>query len=201
MELLKAVKMRRSIRAFKPDPVPKEIILELLGVATRAPSGVNSQPWEFFIISGKTLNNVRQAYVEQYRAGIVPNPDVTIPKVGKLAPKLQGVYKERQILLAKQIYDVYGVTKENTKALHEYNESMYRFLSGKGLARFLGRFPARFQPLPIGTAREVFPQAARPVVFVERVMSPCDADGHFHEYASTFCRGWIFQSQNNPSTP
>lgn len=116
MELLKAVKMRRSIRAFKPDPVPKEIILELLGVATRAPSGVNSQPWEFFIISGKTLNNVRQAYVEQYRAGIVPNPDVTIPKVGKLAPKLQGVYKERQILLVKQIYDVYGITKENTKA-------------------------------------------------------------------------------------
>ena len=54
-------------------------------------------------------------------------------------------------------------------------------LSGKGLARFLGKFPARFQPLPIGTAREVFPQAARPVVFVERVMSPCDADGHFHE--------------------
>jgi nitroreductase len=133
MELLEAVKIRRSIRAFKPDPVPKEIILELLGVATRAPSGVNSQPWEFFIISGKTLNNVRQAYVEQYRAGIVPNPDVTIPKVGKLAPKLQGIYKERQILLAKQIYDVYGITKENTKALHEYNESMYRFFDAPAI--------------------------------------------------------------------
>jgi len=64
MELLEAVKMRRSIMAFKPDAVPKEIILQLLGVATRAPSGVNSQSWEFFIISGKTLNNVRQAYVE-----------------------------------------------------------------------------------------------------------------------------------------
>src|ERR1039457_4026268 len=35
-------------------------------------------------------------------------------------------------------------------------------LSGKGLARYLGVSPARFQPLPIGTAREVFPQAARP---------------------------------------
>ena len=67
MELLEAIKMRRSIRAFKPDPVPKEIILELLGVAIRAPSGVNSQPWEFFIISGKTLNNVRQAYAGDCR--------------------------------------------------------------------------------------------------------------------------------------
>jgi len=54
-------------------------------------------------------------------------------------------------------------------------------LSGKGLARFLGKFPARFQPLPIGTAREVFPQAARPVVLIERVMSLCDANGRFHE--------------------
>ena len=41
-------------------------------------------------------------------------------------------------------------------------------LSGKGLARCLT--PARFQPLPIRTAREVFPQAAHPVSFIERVM-------------------------------
>ena len=44
-------------------------------------------------------------------------------------------------------------------------------LSGKGLARYL-RQVIRFQPLPIGTAREVFPQAARPVSFVRRVMGP-----------------------------
>jgi len=45
-------------------------------------------------------------------------------------------------------------------------------LPGKGLARRLSRSSARFQPLPIGTAREVFPQAARPVSFIERVMYP-----------------------------
>jgi len=42
-------------------------------------------------------------------------------------------------------------------------------LSGKGLARYLDEDPARFQPLPRGTAREVFPQAARPVRFTPRV--------------------------------
>lgn len=41
-------------------------------------------------------------------------------------------------------------------------------LSGKGLARYL--FPTRFQPLPIRTAREVFPQAAHPVNFSKRFM-------------------------------
>ena len=49
-------------------------------------------------------------------------------------------------------------------------------LSGKGLARCLGRCLVRFQPLPIGTAREVFPQAARPVRFIERVMGRLDQE-------------------------
>jgi hypothetical protein len=45
-------------------------------------------------------------------------------------------------------------------------------LSGKGLARHLSSGSVRFQPLPIRTAREVFPQAAHPVSFIERVMCP-----------------------------
>ena len=74
-------------------------------------------------------------------------------------------------------------------------------LSGKGLARCLDRDSARFQPLPIGTAREVFPQAARPVDFVRRVMGRCDADGDFHWYAPTPASGLSFQSQKSPRTP
>ena len=54
----------------------------------------------------------------------------------------------------------------------ERAESVVLKLPGKGLARYLRRGSVRFQPLPIGTAREVFPQAARPVGFVERVMHP-----------------------------
>src|SRR3989442_8063536 len=60
-------------------------------------------------------------------------------------------------------------------AMLDYGESAIAVilqLPGKGLARYLSRGSVRFQPLPIGTAREVFPQAARPVGFVERVMHP-----------------------------
>ena len=53
-------------------------------------------------------------------------------------------------------------------------------LAGKGLARFLGKFPARFQPLPIGTVREVFPQTARPVSFPEKVMGLFGVSSRFH---------------------
>ena len=70
-------------------------------------------------------------------------------------------------------------------------------LSGKGLARY---HLARLQPLPIRTAREVFPQAAHPMRFFVRFMCPVDHGIDFHLYASTFSRGWSFQSQNNSRT-
>src|ERR1019366_8919600 len=54
-----------------------------------------------------------------------------------------------------------GVATEDVHAQSRFNVAKIQ-LSGKGLARYLGVSPARFQPLPIGTAREVFPQAARP---------------------------------------
>jgi len=57
-------------------------------------------------------------------------------------------------------------------------------LSGEGLARCLDWYPTRFQPLPIGTAREVFPQAARPVSFMTRVMGQCGTSSDFHWYAA-----------------
>ena len=74
-------------------------------------------------------------------------------------------------------------------------------LSGEGLARCLEYPPARFQPLPIGTAREVFPQAARPVGFTPRVMGQGGAGGDFHWYAAAPWSGLSFQSQNSPRTP
>src|SRR5450759_3304209 len=60
---------------------------------------------------------------------------------------------------------------------------------------------ARFQFLPIRTTREVFPQAAHPTKFFGRVMCRRGHGGHFHAYAVAEGKGWIFQSQYNPSTP
>jgi hypothetical protein len=70
-------------------------------------------------------------------------------------------------------------------------------VSGKGLARYLA---ARFQPLPIGTAREVFPQAARPVSLLDRVMGRFGYGNGFHGSRPKPGSGWISQSQYKPST-
>ena len=69
MELLEAIKSRKSIRAFKPDQVPREVLTELLDVARWAPSGTNTQPWEFFVLTEKVLDEFSHTMVEKVRSG------------------------------------------------------------------------------------------------------------------------------------
>jgi nitroreductase len=75
MDILEAIKTRKSIRSFKPDPVPKEILKEILDDACRAPSGMNTQPWEFTVLAGDVLENIQRANVEKLNSGAVPNPE------------------------------------------------------------------------------------------------------------------------------
>ena len=61
---------RRSIRGYKPDPVPKALIEEIIGLAMRAPSSMNTQPWNFYIITGEPLNRIRDGNTERMMAGV-----------------------------------------------------------------------------------------------------------------------------------
>jgi nitroreductase len=54
---LELVKKRRSIRRFKPDPIPEEYVDRIIEAARWAPSGFNSQPWEFVVIKDKKLKD------------------------------------------------------------------------------------------------------------------------------------------------
>ncbi|MDR3559947.1 MAG: nitroreductase family protein [Negativicutes bacterium] len=53
MQLLTAIKERRSIRKFTSDPVPREVLEDLIKKAMWAPSAMNTQPWKFFVLTGK----------------------------------------------------------------------------------------------------------------------------------------------------
>jgi nitroreductase len=63
MNILEAIRSRRSIRSFKPTPVSKRILEEVLDNSRWAPSGSNTQPWEFAVLGGKVMEeaNVRLA--------------------------------------------------------------------------------------------------------------------------------------------
>jgi nitroreductase len=99
MELLDAIKDRKSVRAFKSDPVPTETIKKILEISCRAPSSVNSQPWEFFVVKGAVLDKLKTVGGENLRQGNKPNPDVPLPDPEKGDMGLPGIYKKRQVVL------------------------------------------------------------------------------------------------------
>ena len=55
--LLELVKKRRSVRRFRPEPIPDEYVDKIIEVARWAPSAANSQPWEFIIIKKEELKH------------------------------------------------------------------------------------------------------------------------------------------------
>lgn len=53
MDVMQAIRTRRAIRSYRPDPVDKATLTELIGLAVCAPSGLNRQPWSFAVIEGR----------------------------------------------------------------------------------------------------------------------------------------------------
>jgi nitroreductase len=70
MDVIDAIKERKSIRVFKPDPIKKDLLKKIIEQAQRAPSWANTQPWEFAIVTGKKLKAIQEAFVKRGAQGM-----------------------------------------------------------------------------------------------------------------------------------
>jgi nitroreductase len=70
MDIIEAIKQRKSIRAFKSDPVKIDLLKKIIEQAQRAPSWANTQPWEFAVASGKKLKAIEDAFVARGAPGM-----------------------------------------------------------------------------------------------------------------------------------
>lgn len=98
---------RRSIRGYKPDPVPKALIEEILQLAMRAPSSYNSQPYYFHIITGEPLARIRAGNVHRIQAGM---PDSREFRIGQ---PFAGAHRDRQVGVAKQLFSAMGIARDD----------------------------------------------------------------------------------------
>lgn len=87
MNVLEALQARHSVRVFRPDPLPRETVLSIVGAALAAPSWTNTQPWEVFVAGGEPLERLRHAYLDRYEAGVAPHPD--IPGIPEWPPAIR----------------------------------------------------------------------------------------------------------------
>ncbi|WP_084395958.1 nitroreductase [Henriciella aquimarina] len=110
MEYEEVVRTRRSIRGYLDKPVPKALIREILETAMRAPTSLNTQPWNFYVVSGAVLDRIREGNVERNVAGV---PD---SREFRMGPGYEGVHRERQIEIAKQLFAVMGIERHDKEA-------------------------------------------------------------------------------------
>jgi nitroreductase len=101
---------RRSIRGFKPDPVPLELIKEILTMAMRSPSSMNTQPWNFTVVTGEPLNRIRAGNTERNMAGVPHSREF------RTGTAFEGVHRERQIGVAKQLFSAMGIARDDAPA-------------------------------------------------------------------------------------
>jgi nitroreductase len=107
MDIVEAINQRKSIRAFKSDPVPKEILKEIMELALRAPSWGNTQPWQFAIVTGKKLEEIRQAFVEKAAAAEEDNPDIPGPR------EFPQPYDTRYRVRSRKVLELKGISRED----------------------------------------------------------------------------------------
>lgn len=79
MDAIECIKTRMSIRKFRPDPVPRDILMEVINTAIWSPSYKNSQPWETVIISGEKKEKLSNLLIELLEKGTEPDPDIPEP--------------------------------------------------------------------------------------------------------------------------
>jgi nitroreductase len=106
MHFLEALHKRKSVRAFRPEPVPRALVEELLVLASRAPSGTNIQPWKVHVVAGEVRKRL-EAEVLAHRETMPPDDRAEFPRTGKRKEPYIG----RMRKLGKDMYSLIGIPK------------------------------------------------------------------------------------------
>jgi nitroreductase len=109
MNVSAALATRKSVRAFRPDPVSRETIEKLLVTAARAPSGGNLQPWKVHVLLGAAKDEL----VRRTKARMAVNPRGGTPEYHIYPPALTEPYATRRFTVGEQMYATMGIPRED----------------------------------------------------------------------------------------
>jgi nitroreductase len=130
MEIFQAVTMRRSIRRFKPDPVPEPLLREILEAARWSPSWGNTQPWEILVVTGAALDRFQKANRQHLLDGVIPDPDTPMPEAWPEP------LKQRYGDVGKQVLTALEIPRGDKEARLRYAGDMFAIFSAPSLLLF-----------------------------------------------------------------
>lgn len=98
---------RRSVRGYKDQTVPRELLEEIIRIAQRAPSSMNTQPWHFHVLTGEPLERIRKGNTEKMLAGSAVDREIP------LNHGYEGVHRDRQVEIAVQLFEAMGIARDD----------------------------------------------------------------------------------------
>ncbi len=111
MHIDDTIRSRKSVRAFRPDPVPRDLMEEILELASRAPSGTNIQPWKVHVVAGEMRDRL-VAEVMAHRENDPQDAKAEFPRTSKRKEPYTG----RMRTLGKEMYGLLGIPKGDKAA-------------------------------------------------------------------------------------
>ena len=124
-----AITSRMSARAFTAQPVPRELMADLLALASRAPSGTNTQPWKVYVLQGASRDALCAKVCAAHDA---VRADPALAEVYKedydyYAQKWVSPYIDRRRENGWGLYGLLGIGKADKDLMHAQHQRNYRF--------------------------------------------------------------------------
>jgi nitroreductase len=120
-----AIRSRRSVRAFLPTPVSRETIEAILEVASRAPSGTNTQPWQVHVLTGPALEalvtRLQQAFDDPEQRSANTEEYAYYPT------EWVSPYIDRRRKVGWDLYSLLGIGKADKAAMHAQHRRNFAF--------------------------------------------------------------------------
>jgi nitroreductase len=105
MQVFEAVMNRRSVRAFRPDPVAPELLTGLLEAASRAPSGGNLQPWRIYLVHGDAM--------VRFREHLATQAPMEAPEYAIYPDELVEPYRTNRFEVGEDMYALLGLDRDD----------------------------------------------------------------------------------------
>ena len=125
LDVDEAIVSRHSIRAFLPTPVPRETIETILAVASRAPSGTNTQPWHVAVLTGDELKSLSDKLVAAYDDPVERARHTE--EYAYYPTEWKSPFIDRRRKVGWDLYGLLGIAKTDKERMHAQHRRNYEF--------------------------------------------------------------------------
>jgi len=123
-----AIVSRRSVRAFLPTPVPRQTIEDILALASRAPSGVNTQPWKVTVLTGQAKDRLSARILAAHDANAAAgSTGADVGEYDYYPTEWISPYVDRRRKIGWDLYGLLGITKGDKARMHAQHGRNYAF--------------------------------------------------------------------------